>query len=437
MNLHQSAYDKLRLYQEEIKGQVFEKLFSSLNLSKIDLDDAQKMRYEIEEFARKEIEPIHLTYYVKQKIISEIIEDIFGYGPLESLLNNNAVSDILVNSPTDVFIDIGGRLEKTAVYFRSKEHLLHVIRKLVGSAGRRIDESMPIVDAYLPDGSRVNAIIPPIAAAPSLSIRKFVASYSTLDLLVSNLTISRNMAEFLKLCVMGKLNILVSGATGSGKTTLLNALSRYIPDSERVVTIEDSMELDIQQPNLVRMVTRQSNVEGKGQVSQRDLVVNCLRMRPDRIIVGEVRSSEVWDMLTAMNTGHAGSLTTVHANSASDSLNRLEIMAMLAGYDVSERTLQTIISRSIDVIVHLNRFATGERKMISISEINLDENGKYAISDFFRFSPNEIQNGKMDGTFHNIAQRISPKLSEKVMMAGIDHTKLEFYLNNEEASWQQ
>lgn len=436
MNLHQSAYDKLRIYQEEIKGQIFEKIFTSLNLSKIDLDDTQKMRREIEDFARKEIESIHLTYYVKQKIVNEIMEDIFGYGPLEPLLNNSTISDILVNSPTDVFIDIGGKLEKTGVYFRSKEHLLHVIRKLVGSAGRRIDESTPIVDAYLPDGSRVNAIIPPIASAPSLSIRKFVSSYSTLDLLIKTRTLSPNMSEFLKLCVVGKLNILVSGATGSGKTTLLNGLARYVPDTERVVTVEDSMELDIQKPNLVRMVTRQSNVEGKGRIAQRDLVVNSLRMRPDRIIVGEVRSSEVWDMLTAMNTGHAGSLTTVHANSAPDALNRLEIMAMLAGYEVSERTLQTIISRSIDIVVHLNRFATGERKMISISEIGLDENGKYSITDFFRFSPQGIEDGKMMGVFENTSKKISDQLSEKIAMAGYDREKFELYLKNEDVSWQ-
>lgn len=431
MNLHQSAYDKLRLYKEEIKGQVFEKIFSSLNLSKIDMDDTQQMHREIEEFARREIESIHLTYYVKQKIISEIMEDIFGYGPLEPLLNNSTISDILVNGPNDVYIDVGGKLEKTAVYFRSREHLMHVIRKLVGTAGRRIDESTPIVDAYLPDGSRVNAIIPPIASAPSLSIRKFVASYSTLDLLIKNKTMSTRMAEFLKLCVIGKLNILVSGATGSGKTTLLNALTRYIPDSERVVTVEDSMELDIQKPNLVRMVTRQANVEGKGQIAQRDLVVNSLRMRPDRIIVGEVRSSEVWDMLTAMNTGHAGSLTTVHANSASDALSRLEIMAMLAGYEVSERTLQTIIGRSIDIIVHLNRFATGERKMISISEIGTDEHGRYTINDFFRFTPSGIENGKMRGSFGSLARNVSARLSEKAAMAGIDGTSFEAYLEEE------
>lgn len=431
MNLHQSAYDKLRSYKEEIKGQIFEKIFTSVNLSKIDLDDTQQMHRELEELARKEIESIHLTYYVKQKIISEIMEDIFGYGPLEPLLNSNTISDILVNGPTDVFIEVGGKLEKTAVYFRSKEHLLHIIRKLVGSAGRRIDESTPIVDAYLPDGSRVNAIMPPIAAAPSLSIRKFVASYSTLDLLIKNKTISPNMAEFLKLCVAGKLNILVSGATGSGKTTLLNALAHYIPDTERIVTIEDSMELDIQKPNLVRMVTRQANVEGKGQIVQRDLVVNSLRMRPDRIIVGEVRSSEVWDMLTAMNTGHSGSLTTVHANSASDALHRLEIMAMLAGYEVSERTLQTIIGRSIDIVIHLNRFATGERKMISVSEVGLDANGKYTIIDFFRFFPRGIENGKMTGSFENSVNAVSEQLSEKVAMAGLDREKLEAYLKNE------
>jgi pilus assembly protein CpaF len=433
MNYRQSAYDKLRTYKEEVKEQVFEKIFASVSLSVLDLDDTEQMRRELEEIAREEIEPIHLTYYEKQRIIDEILEDIFGYGPLESLLNNSAVSDILVNGPGEVFIDVGGTLEKTPVYFRSREHLLHIIRKLVGAAGRRIDESTPIVDAYLPDGSRVNAVIPPVVAAPSLSIRKFVASYSSLDLLVKNETLSAEMAKFLGLCVSGKLNILVSGATGSGKTTLLNALAHHIPDAERIVTVEDSMELDIQKPDLVRLVTRQPNVEGKGRITQRDLVVNSLRMRPDRIIVGEVRSSEVWDMLTAMNTGHAGSLTTVHANSASDALYRLETMSMLSGYKVSEQTLWTIISRSVDIVIHLGRFATGERKMVSISEIGLDESGRYRITDLFTFSPQGVEGGKMLGRFKPAARAVSDRLAEKVAMTGLERKALERYLEKEGA----
>ncbi len=431
MSFHQSAYDKLRSYREETKGAIFEKIFSSVSLAKLDLDDTAQTRRELEEVARREIETIHLTYYEKQRIVEEILEDIFGFGPLEPLLSNATISDILVNGVSNVYVDIGGRLEKTSVYFRSQEHLLHVIRKLVGSAGRRIDESTPIVDAYLPDGSRVNAVIPPIVAEPSLSIRKFVASYSSLDLLIKNGSIASPMAEFLKLCVAGKLNVLVSGATGSGKTTLLNALASYIPDTERVVTIEDSMELNIQKPDVVRMVTRQPNVEGKGRVTQRDLVVNALRMRPDRIVVGEVRSAEVWDMLTAMNTGHAGSLTTVHANSAQDALYRLETMAMLTGYEVSERTLWTIISRSIDIVVHLNRFATGERKMVSIAEIGLGEDGKYAVDELFRFVPEGVREGKMMGGFGVAAQRVSERLAEKAAMAGMERRRLEACLQEE------
>lgn len=428
MNYQQSAYDKLRNYKEEAKERIFDKIFTSVNLSKIDLDDTERTREELGRIARSEIESMHMSYYEKQKIVEEILEDVFGFGPLEPLLANSGISDILVNGITDVFIDIGGRLERTPVYFRSTEHLLHVIRKLVGTAGRRIDESVPIVDAFLPDGSRVNAVIPPIVAEPSLSIRKFVPTFSSLELLVKQDSLSPTMAEFVKLCVEGKLNILVSGATGSGKTTLLNAMARYIPKSERIVTIEDSMELDIQKPDVVRMVTRQANVEGKGRVTQRDLVVNALRMRPDRIVVGEVRSSEVWDMLTAMNTGHAGSLTTVHANSPQDALYRLETMAMLSGYEVSERTLSTIISRSIDVVVQLNRFAGGERKMVAVSEVDLGEEGRYRIRDLFRFVPEEMVDGRIGGRFVSLVDSVSDRLTEKVAMTGLRAERLNVHL---------
>ena len=428
MKYHQSAYDKLRSYKEEVKERIFDKIFTSVSFSKIDLDNAELARQELERIARKEIESMHMSYYEKHKIVEEILEDVFGFGPLEPLLANSGISDILVNGVSDVFIDVGGKLEKTPVYFRSKEHLLHIIRKLVGSAGRRIDESVPIVDAFLPDGSRVNAVIPPIVAEPSLSIRKFVPTYSSLELLAKQGSFTTGMAEFVKLCVMAKLNILVSGATGSGKTTLLNALAHYIPDNERVVTIEDSMELDIKKPDVVRMVTRQANVEGKGRVTQRDLVVNALRMRPDRIVVGEVRSSEVWDMLTAMNTGHAGSLTTVHANSPHDALYRLETMAMLSGYEVSERTLSTIISRSIDLVVQLNRFAGGERKMVAVSEVDLGDDGRYRVRDLFRFIPGEMYEGRITGRFKSMVNTVSERLAEKSAMTGVSPEQMNAHL---------
>lgn len=433
MKYHQSAYDKLRSYKEEVKERIFDKIFTSVNLSKIDLDNTEAARQELERIARKEIESMHMSYYEKHKIVEEILEDVFGFGPLEPLLANSGISDILVNGVSDVFIDVAGRLEKTSVYFRSREHLLHVIRKLVGSAGRRIDESVPIVDAFLPDGSRVNAVIPPIVPEPSLSIRKFVPTFSSLDLLVKQGSLAPSMAEFVKLCVVAKLNILVSGATGSGKTTLLNALAHYIPQNERIVTIEDSMELDIKKPDVVRMVTRQANVEGKGRVTQRDLVVNALRMRPDRIVVGEVRSSEVWDMLTAMNTGHAGSLTTVHANSPQDALYRLETMAMLSGYEVSERTLSTIISRSIDIVIQLNRFAGGERKMIAVSEVGPGEEGRYTIRDLFRFVPGEMVEGRIGGHFASISETVSERLAEKIAMTGLLPERLNEHLTGKEA----
>ncbi len=428
MKYHLSAYDKLRSYKEEVKERIFTKIFASVSFSKIDLDNTELARQELERIARKEIESMHMSYYEKHKIVEEILEDVFGFGPLEPLLANSSISDILVNGVSDVFIDVGGKLEKTPVYFRSKEHLLHIIRKLVGSAGRRIDESVPIVDAFLPDGSRVNAVIPPIVSEPSLSIRKFVPTYSSLELLAKQGSFTTGMAEFVKLCVMAKLNILVSGATGSGKTTLLNALAYYIPENERVVTIEDSMELDIKKPDVVRMVTRQANVEGKGRVTQRDLVVNALRMRPDRIVVGEVRSSEVWDMLTAMNTGHAGSLTTVHANSPHDALYRLETMAMLSGYEVSERTLSTIISRSIDLVVQLNRFAGGERKMVAVSEVDLGEDGRYRIRDLFRFIPGEMYEGRITGRFKSMVDTVSERLAEKSAMTGIAPEQMNAHL---------
>lgn len=425
MVFQKSAFEKLRAYEEQIKDKIFEKILQSVELEKIELENIGCLKEKVSHIAQDELSGVHLSYYEKQKLANEVLEDIFGFGPIEPLLRNESISDILVNSPSDIFVDIGGKVERAKIFFRNREHLMHVIRKLANSVGRRIDESTPIVDAYMPDGSRVNAIIPPAATEPSLSIRKFVPIYADLATLVQNGTLSEEMAGFLKLCVEGKLNMIVSGSTGSGKTTLLGALSRFIPDSERIVTIEDSLELSIAKSNLVRLVTRQPNVEGKGEITQRNLVINALRMRPDRIIVGEVRSSEVWDMLTAMNTGHAGSLTTIHANSAQDALYRLETLAMMAGYDIGEKTLRSIISRSIAIVVHLGRLVTGERKVVSISEVLEGEEERFSVRDLYRFVPGPVEEGRMKGEFVRSREGLSQTLTEKMMMSGIEKVHIQ------------
>ncbi|MBI4745575.1 MAG: CpaF family protein [Deltaproteobacteria bacterium] len=404
---------------EELREAILQKIIERISLDEIERTDAVTLREEIAVIAKDELSSTPLTFHERQRIVGEIINELTGFGPIEPLLKDQTISDIIVNGPADVFIERYGRLERVKARFRGREHLMHTIRKLVGAAGRRIDESAPMVDAFLSDNSRVNAIIPPVAFAPSVSIRKFMRSVTGLKQMIDIGSISAEMGEFLRLCIEGKLNILVSGGTGTGKTTLLNAISKFIPQSERIITVEDSFELMISQPNMVRLVTRLPNVEGKGGVSQRQLVINCLRMRPDRIIVGEVRGSEVWDMLQAMNTGHAGSITTVHANSALDSLHRLETMAMLTGYEITEATLKAIISRSIDIVIHLARFVTGERKIIQITEIVGVENNRFIIDDIFRFTPGPVAEGRVTGNFHCMKDSLSNKLMDKIALSGM------------------
>lgn len=425
MRRPRSGINKLIAYKEKVKEDIINVIISTITLEEIDLADIDKIRNDITNITTKHLGSINLTYYEKQKIIDEITEHIFGFGPIEPLLKNDSISDILINGPSSVYIEREGRLEKTNVYFKDDEYLMHVVRKLAANAGRRIDESSPIVDAYLADGSRVNAVIPPVSAFPSVSIRKFHSSISELSILVKRKMLTKKMVDLIKLCIDGKLNIIIAGSTGSGKTTLLNTIGKVIPESERIVTIEDSLELNINKSNVVSLITRPPNVEGKGEISQRNLVINALRMRPDRIIVGEIRSSEVWDMLSAMNTGHSGSMTTVHANSAEDALYRLETMAMLSGYEVSEHTLRAIISRSIDIVIYLSRYITGERRVVSISQIGQRSDGEYVIEDFYRFIPDSHTVGETIGNnFENTKNSFLPSIVEKLQGSGISRDRM-------------
>lgn len=423
MSPNRTTTKRFKIY-EELRDKIYEQIISHISLEELERDEPHSLRERLISMAREGLNNAPVTFYEREKIIDEIVNEITGYGPLEPLLKDEGISDILVNGPGEVFVERRGRIETSEINFKNKDHLMHVIRKLAGAAGRRIDESNPMVDAYLSDGSRVNAIVPPIAVAPSLSIRKFVKSFVHMRQLIEIGSLSTQMSEFLDLCVEGKLNILISGGTGSGKTTLLGVISKCIPDEERLVTIEDSLELSISKPNVVRLVSRPPNVEGKGEIIPRQLVINSLRMRPDRIIVGEVRGPEVWDMLQAMNTGHAGSFTTVHANSALDALYRIQTMAMLAGYEISESTLKTVISRCIDIVVHMSRFMSGDRKIVQISEIAGTEGNSYVLNDVYSFSP-DTGAGSGSGRFDRLCKELSPKLRAKLVLGGMSREAMD------------
>ena len=312
----------------------------------------------------------HLSLLEKQKAAYFVVDEIFGYGPITKLLNDPTVSEIMVNGSENVYVEKSGKIEKTEITFRDDQHIMNAIEKIISPLGRRVDESSPMVDARLPDGSRVNIIIPPLAIkGPTITIRKFAADPFTLEDLISFGTLNHDMSTFLRACVRGKINIVVSGGTGSGKTTLLNVISSFIPHNERIITIEDAAELQLRQKHVVTLESRPANIEGKGKINIRDLVVNSLRMRPDRIIVGEVRSAEALDMLQAMNTGHDGSITTVHANSTRDTLSRLETMVLMSEMELPSKAIREQISSAIHLIVQVARFLDGTRKIINISEI--------------------------------------------------------------------
>lgn len=360
-----------------------------------------------------------LTRQDKSRISKEILDEMIGFGPLEPLLNSADITEIMVNGPFQVYVERRGKLELSDVYFRNDEHVMNVIDRIVSTIGRHIDEASPMVDARLPDGSRVNAIIPPLSlVGPVITIRKFAKTPITVQDLAKFGSITPKMISFLEACVKGKLNIMVSGGTGSGKTTLLNVLSGFIPDNERIVTIEDAAELQLRQRHVVTLESRPANLEGRGMITIRDLVRNSLRMRPDRIIVGEVRSGEALDMLQAMNTGHDGSLTTAHANTPRDLLSRLETMVLMAGMELPIKAIREQIASAIDIIVQQTRLRDGSRKVINITEVVGMEGDVITLQDLFVFNNEGIDsNGKLKGNFH--ATGVRPNFLEKLKGNGV------------------
>src|SRR5215211_6067083 len=405
---------------QDMKARLHRMLINRMDLTKLGQLEPEQLHDEVARLASSLLaqEDTPLSTVERERLIHEVRHELFGLGPLEQLLADTSISDTLVNSPYNIYIERGGKLERTSIEFKDNEHLMRVIERIVSSVGRRIDESSPMVDARLKDGSRVNAIIPPLSLdGPVLSIRRFGAEPLRMSRLLENQALTPDMASMFEMCVNAKLNVLISGGTGAGKTTLLNALSAYIPSNERIVTIEDSAELQMQQPHVVRLETRPPNIEGKGEVTQRDLVRNALRMRPDRIVIGEVRGAEAIDMLQAMNTGHDGSLTTVHANTPRDSLSRLETMIQMTGMRLPERAIRQQVSSAVDLVIQITRLADGSRRATAIAEVTGMEGEVITMQDIFLFEKLGVApGGKVTGRFR--ATGIRPKCSERLAAAG-------------------
>jgi len=406
---------------QDLKFTLHRKLLDRINLEALSSMAGERVRAEIRTAVAKlvEEEKTPLSLVEKDRVIEEILDEVFGLGPLEPLLQDPSISDILVTTPKLVYVERGGKLYRTPVEFKDDAHLLRIIEKVVSRVGRRVDESSPLVDARLPDGSRVNAAIPPVAVdGPLLSIRRFGRHGLKGEDLVAKLAMTEGMLELLKGCVKARLNILICGGTGSGKTTLLNALSSYIPEDERIVTIEDAAELKLQQTHVARMETRPPNVEGVGAIHIRQLVINALRMRPDRIIVGECRADEALDMLQAMNTGHDGSLTTVHANTPRDGLGRLEVMVGMANSNMGIRSIRQQIASAVNLFVQVARFSDGSRRVTHITEVVGMEQDVITLQDIFLFEKTGItESGKVLGRFR--ATGIRPKFHERLKASGI------------------
>lgn len=384
-------------------------------------DDEQKdlIREFIDNQLETSFKSVPLNRVEKERLVREVVQETKGFGPLDPLLADPDISDILVNGAKSIYVEKSGKLHKTSVTFKDNNHLRNIIERIVSKVGRRIDEKSPMVDARLPDGSRVNAIIPPLAIdGPSLSIRKFKGDAGSLNSLLNWGSITVEIADFLNAVVKARANIVISGGTGSGKTTLLNSLSEEIPHDERIITIEDSAELSLKQDHVVRLETRPPNIEGTGQISARDLVINALRMRPDRIVIGECRGAEALDMLQAMNTGHDGSLTTLHANSPRDALSRLETMVLFAGINLPDKNIKSQIASAIDFIIQTNRLSDGTRKVTSISEVTGMEENVIAMQEIFRFEQVGVEKGKVIG--RHVSSGIRPNFTEKLNIKGIN-----------------
>ncbi|HUZ45095.1 MAG TPA: CpaF family protein [Terriglobia bacterium] len=405
----------------KIKVEIHHKLIQRLDLERINQLDRETVKTEVGEMvatlAAQENAP--MTLMERERLAQEVLDEVFGLGPLEPLMKDHTISDILVNTYKNVYIERNGLLERTAAAFRNDQHLMSIIDRIVSAVGRRIDESSPMVDARLADGSRVNAIIPPLSIdGPCLSIRRFGRDPLTANDLIENNSITTKMIDLLRGCVYSRLNILVSGGTGAGKTTLLNVLSSFISNRERIVSIEDAAELQLHQEHVVRLETRPPNVEGKGAVRQRQLVINCLRMRPDRIIVGEVRGEEALDMLQAMNTGHDGSLTTIHANTPRDALARLETMVAMANLNIPESAIRRQIASALDVVVQVARLSDGKRRVTHLSEVTGMEGEIVTMQDIFVYKKMGIgENGEVLGKF--LPTGIRPKFAERLVTSGI------------------
>jgi pilus assembly protein CpaF len=413
---------------QEMKSRLHRALINRMDLTKLAALTQEQVHAEVSRLAESVLaqEAMPLSTSERDRLVNDVQHELFGLGPLEPLLADSTISDILVNSHGTIYVERHGRLEVTNVAFKDDEHLMRVIERIVSSVGRRIDESSPMVDARLRDGSRVNAIIPPLSIdGPVLSIRRFGAEPLRMTSLIENKALTRDIADMLQMCVSARLNVLISGGTGAGKTTLLNALSAYIPESERIVTIEDSAELQLQQPHVVRLETRPPNIEGKGEVTQRDLVRNALRMRPDRIVIGEVRGGEAIDMLQAMNTGHDGSLTTIHANTPRDALARLETMIQMTGMRLSDRAMRQQVAAAIDLVVQVARLSDGTRRLTCISEITGMEGETITMQEIFLYERTGVDSqGQVIGRFRPTG--IRPRFAERLKASGLQLPRVFF-----------
>lgn len=418
----QSGLVKRRRDLDELAYEVLQIVIDQLPPTKEadDISEQKKTQEKINDIISNIIfeQKRHLSYADKQKVNQAVMNEVYQFGPISDLLNDDTITEIMVNGPLDIFVERKGKIIKTENEFRDDKHVMHIIDKIISPLGRRVDESSPLVDARLPDGSRVNIIIPPLAVkGPSITIRKFSKDPLTTNDLITFGALNGDIAEFLRLCVKGRINVLVSGGTGSGKTTLLNVLSSYIPEDERIVTIEDAAEVQLQQAHVVTLESRPANIEGNGRITIRDLVVNSLRMRPDRIIVGEVRGGEALDMLQAMNTGHDGSLTTIHANSPRDSLSRLETMVMMSGVELPSRAIREQVASAIDLIIQVERMVDGSRKVTKISEIIGLEGEIVTLQDIFLFHQMGFdEHGNVKGKHK--ATGIMPGFMEKIKAHG-------------------